>query len=54
MSDAKQRPDAVPQNQVDEEKGRIKKPQRTDDNTQVVDTSRGSETATRSASGHRG
>ena len=54
MSDAKQRPEADPHNQAGEEKGQIKKPQRTDDNTQVVETARGSETVTRSASGHRG
>lgn len=46
MSDAKQRPDATPdrkpQNQTGEDKGSIKGPQRTDHNTQVDDTARGS------------
>lgn len=58
MSDAKQRPDATPntnpKNQVGEDKGPIKGPQRTDDNTQVTDTARGSEVATRNASRGRG
>ena len=58
MSDAKQRPDTAPhtnpKNQVGEDKGPIKGPQRTDDNTQVTDTARGSEVETRNASGRRG
>jgi hypothetical protein len=54
MSDVKQRPDAAPKEQSGEDKGPVKGPQRTDDTTNVVDTARGSETATRNASGHRG
>ncbi len=58
MSDAKQRPDATPdanpKNQVGEDKGPIKGPQRTDANTPVTDTPRGSEVETRSSSGRRG
>lgn len=54
MSDLKQRPDAAPKEQSGEEKGPVKGPQRTGDNTKVVDTARGSETATRNASGNRG
>lgn len=46
MSDAKQRPDATPdqkpQNQVGEDQGAIKGPQRTSHNTQVDDVPRGS------------
>lgn len=46
MSDAKQRPDATPnqdpQNQTGEDQGAIKGPQRTGHNTQVDDTARGS------------
>ena len=57
MSDAKQRPDAIPhsnpKDQVGEDKGPIKGPQRTGDNTQVTDTARGSEPETRGASGRR-
>ena len=57
MSDAKQRPDATPdespKNQTGEDKGPIKGPQRTDHNTQVTDTARGSEVETRSASSNR-
>jgi hypothetical protein len=58
MSDAKQRPDAMPhgnpKNQVGEDKGSIKGPQRTGDNTSVTDTPRGSEVETRNSSGGRG
>ena len=54
MSDVKQRPDAAPKDQSGEDKGPVKGPQRTDDVTQVDDTQRGSEPATRGASGHRG
>ena len=58
MSDAKQRPDAIPhsnpKNQVGEDKGPIKGPQRTGDNTPVTDTPRGSEVETRNSSGGRG
>ena len=58
MSDAKHRPDAMPhsntpKDQVGEDKGPIKGPQRTGDNTQVTDTPRGSEVETRGASGRR-
>lgn len=57
MSDAKQRPDAAPdqkpQNQTGEDKGPIKGPQRTGHNTRVKDTARGSEPDTRGASGNR-
>lgn len=57
MSDAKQRPDATPdqkpQNQTGEDKGPIKGPQRTSHNTQVTDTARGSEVETRNSSNHR-
>lgn len=58
MSDAKERPDAVPhaspKDQAGEDKGPIKGPQRTGDNTQVTDTPRGSEVETRNSSGNRG
>ena len=58
MSDAKQRPDAIPhtnpRSQVGEDKGPIKGPQRTGDNTPVIDTPRGSEVETRNSSGRRG
>ncbi len=54
MSDLKQRPDATPKEQSGEEKGPIKGPQRTGDNTKVTDTQRGSGPATRGASGDRG
>ena len=54
MSDAKQRPDATkdqkPQNQIGEDQGAIKGPQRTSHNTQVVDTARGSAGERRRAS----
>ncbi len=57
MSDANQRPDAAadhkPQDQTGEDKGAIKRPQRTSHNTQVTDTSRGSEPDTRGSSGTR-
>ena len=57
MSDAKQRPDATPdqnpQNQVGEDQGAIKGPQRTSHNTEVVDRSRGSDPATRGSSNNR-
>lgn len=53
MSDVKQRPDAAPKEQSGEDKGPVKGPQRTDDVSQVKDTQRGSEPATRGASGHR-
>lgn len=54
MSDVKQRPDATPKEQSGEDRGPIKGPQRTDGVTQVTDTQRGSEPATRGASGNRG
>lgn len=58
MSDAKQRPGATPdqnpQNQIGEDQGPIKGPQRTDHNTKVTDTPRGSEVETRNSSNHRG
>jgi len=53
MSDAKQRPDADPKQQSSEDKGPIKGPQRTGDNTSVDDTPRGSEPETRGNSGPR-
>jgi hypothetical protein len=53
MSDAKQRPDTNPKEQSGEDKGPIKGPQRTDHNTQVTDTPRGSEPETRGTSGPR-
>jgi hypothetical protein len=54
MSDVKQRPDAAPKEQSGEDNGPVKGPQRTDNTSDVVDTARGSEPATRGASGHRG
>ena len=57
MSDAKQRPDATPdqnpQNQKGADQGAIKGPQRTSHNTQVTDTPRGSEPETRNSSNNR-
>ena len=57
MSDAKQRPDATPdqkpQNQTGEDQGSIKGPQRTSHNTRVTDTARGSEPETRNSSNNR-
>ena len=53
MSDAKQRPDDKPQNQTGEDKGAIKRPQRTDRNTLVDDLPRGSEVETRNSSNQR-
>jgi len=58
MADAKQRPDTTPDmnpaHQTGEDKGPIKGPQRTDHNTQVTDTPRGSEVETRNSSNRRG
>ncbi|HEY8603411.1 hypothetical protein [Tsuneonella suprasediminis] len=58
MSDAKQRPDATPdqapQNQTDEDHGTINGPQRTGHNTRATDTPRGSEVETRNSSNRRG
>ncbi len=58
MSDAKQRPDAIPhthpKSETGEDKGPIKGPQRTADNTPVTDTPRGSEVETRNSSNRRG
>ncbi|GGD95922.1 hypothetical protein GCM10011515_14820 [Tsuneonella deserti] len=46
--------DMKPANQTGEDNGKIQRPQRTDQNTQVVDTARGSEPETRGTSGRRG
>ena len=43
-----------PANQTDEKFGSVKSQQRTDHNTKVTDTPRGSETETRNSSNQRG